>query len=166
MSLVDQVGGGLDGLSQLHALMASGRKPGILVGLDFEFVEVEAGRAVFAGTPGKRSYNPIGAVRGGYAATLLDSACACAVFLRLRRPVTKDTGLLRAEGQMLSFTQWWRSPVPSSRKRATIQRSLAWSTSQAFAPDNGESVASLIKDPRPSRPFSRFCRLRMDTVPR
>jgi hypothetical protein len=31
--------------------MASGRKPGILVALDFEIVEGEAGRAVFAGTP-------------------------------------------------------------------------------------------------------------------
>jgi len=67
MSLVDEVGGGLDGLSQLRALMASGRKPGILVALDFEFVEVEAGRAVFAGTPGEHAYNPIGAVHGGYA---------------------------------------------------------------------------------------------------
>jgi hypothetical protein len=38
MSLVDKVGGGLDGLSQLRALMASGRKPGILVALEFEFV--------------------------------------------------------------------------------------------------------------------------------
>src|SRR5216684_187578 len=118
MSLVDEVGGGLDGLSQLRALMASGRKPGILVALDFELTEVEAGRAVFAGTPGERAYNPIGAVHGGYAATLLDSACGCAVHSRLtasqafttlelkvayHKPVTKDTGLLRAEGQLLSF---------------------------------------------------------------
>src|ERR1700683_5044284 len=79
MSLVDEGGGGLDGLSQLRALMASGRKPGILVSLDFEFVEDEAGRAVFAGTPGEHAYNPIGAVHGGYAATLLDSVCGCAV---------------------------------------------------------------------------------------
>jgi uncharacterized protein (TIGR00369 family) len=120
MSLVDEVGGGLDGLSQLRALMASGRKPGILVSLDFEFVEVEAGRAVFAGTPGEHAYNPIGAVHGGYAATLLDSACGCAVHSRLsasqayttlelkvayHKAVTKDTGLLRAEGQLLSFGQ-------------------------------------------------------------
>ena len=55
MSLVDEVGGGLDGLSQLRALMASGRKQGILVALDFESVEVEAGRSVFAGTPGKHA---------------------------------------------------------------------------------------------------------------
>src|ERR1700726_504031 len=80
MSLADEVAGGLDGLSQLRALMASGRKPGILVALDFEFVEVEAGKAVFAGMPGKHAYNPIGTVHGGYAATLLDSK------LWLRRP--------------------------------------------------------------------------------
>ena len=120
MSLVDEVGGGLDGLSQLRALIASGRKPGILVALDFDFIEVEAGRAVFAGTPGEHAYNPIGAVHGGYAATLLDSACGCAVHSRLtasqafttlelkvayHKRVTKDTGLLRAEGNLLSFGQ-------------------------------------------------------------
>jgi uncharacterized protein (TIGR00369 family) len=120
MRLVDEVGGGLDGLSQLRALIASGRKPGILVALDFDFIEVEAGRAVFAGTPGEHAYNPIGAVHGGWAATLLDSACGCAVHSRLtasqafttlelkvayHKRVTKDTGLLRAEGNLLSFGQ-------------------------------------------------------------
>src|SRR3984885_7491814 len=118
MSLVDEVGGGLDGLSQLRALIASGRKPGILVSLDFEFVEVEAGRAVFAGTPGEHAYNPIGAVHGGYAATLLDSACGCAVHSRLtasqafttlelkvayHKAVTKESGPLRAEGRVISI---------------------------------------------------------------
>lgn len=87
---MDEVGGGLDGLSQLRTLMASGRKPGILVALDFEFVEVESGKAVFAGTPGEHTYNPIGTVHGGYAATLLDSACGCAA---VRRPVdSKSAG--------------------------------------------------------------------------
>jgi uncharacterized protein (TIGR00369 family) len=120
MSLVDEVAGGLDGLSQLRALMASGRRPGILAALDFEFVEVEAGKAVFAGTPGEHAYNPIGAVHGGYAATLLDSACGCAVHSRLtasqayttlelkvayHKAITKETGLLRAEGRLLSFGQ-------------------------------------------------------------
>jgi len=119
MSLVDEVGGtALDGLSQLRALLASGRKPGILAALDFDFVEVEAGKAVFAGTPGEHAYNPIGTVHGGYAATLLDSACGCAVHSRLtaaqayttlelkvayHKPITKDTGLLRAEGRVLSL---------------------------------------------------------------
>jgi hypothetical protein len=33
MSLVNEVGSGIDGLSQLRALMASGRKPGISASL-------------------------------------------------------------------------------------------------------------------------------------
>lgn len=118
MSLAEEVGAGLDGLSQLKALIASGRRPGIAVSLQFALVEVEAGRAVFAGTPGEHAYNPIGSVHGGYAATLLDSACGCAVHSRLtatqayttlelkvayHKPITRDTGLLRAEGRVVSI---------------------------------------------------------------
>jgi uncharacterized protein (TIGR00369 family) len=118
MSLANEIGPGLDGLSQLRALMASGRKPGIMVALDFDFVEVESGKAVFAGLPGEHAFNPIGTVHGGYAAALLDSACGCAVHSRLtalqayttlelkvsyHRPITQQTGLLRAEGLVLSF---------------------------------------------------------------
>lgn len=117
---VDQTGAGLDGLAQLRALLASGRKPGILVSLDFDFVEAEEGLAVFAGTPGPHAYNPIGTVHGGYAATLLDSACGCAVHSRLsaeqayttlelkvayHKAITRHSGRLRAEGRVLSFGQ-------------------------------------------------------------
>lgn len=120
MSLAQEVGPGLDGLAQLKALMASGRKPGILMSLDFEFVEVEEGRAVFAGTPGPHAYNPIGTVHGGYAATLLDSACGCSVHSRLaadqayttlelkvsyHRAMTRDSGRVQAEGRVLTFGQ-------------------------------------------------------------
>ena len=35
-SLVEETGAGLDGLAQLRALLASGRKPGIMVTLDFD----------------------------------------------------------------------------------------------------------------------------------
>ena len=118
MSLTNEVGAGLDGLSQLRALMASGRKPGIMESLNFDFVEIDTGKAIFAGVPGDHAYNPIGTVHGGYAAALLDSACGCAVHSRLtalqayttlelkisyHRPITKDTGLIRAEGIVLSF---------------------------------------------------------------
>jgi uncharacterized protein (TIGR00369 family) len=118
MSLVEEIASGLDGLAQLRALIASGRKPGILQSLDFDFIEVESGRAVFAGTPGDHAYNPIGVVHGGYAATLLDSACGCAVHSRLdatqayttlelkvayHKAITRDSGLLRAEGKVLSI---------------------------------------------------------------
>jgi len=118
MSLMEEVGTGLDGLSQLRALIASGRRPGIAVSLQFNLVEVEDGQAVFAGTPGEHAYNPIGSVHGGYAATLLDSACGCAVHTRLtatqayttlelkvayHKPITRDTGPLRAEGRIVSM---------------------------------------------------------------
>jgi uncharacterized protein (TIGR00369 family) len=116
--LVDEVGPGLTGLAHLRALMASGRRPGILVTLDFQLVEVDLGRAVFAGTPSEAAYNPIGVVHGGYAATLLDSACGCAVHSRLtesqayttlelkvafHKALTTETGLVRAEGRVLSI---------------------------------------------------------------
>ncbi|MGB0219452.1 MAG: PaaI family thioesterase [Sinimarinibacterium flocculans] len=102
----------------MRALIASGRKPGIAQSLHFDLVEVESGRAVFAGTPGEHAYNPIGSVHGGYAATLLDSACGCAVHTRLdeqqayttlelkvayHKAITRDTGLLRAEGRVVTM---------------------------------------------------------------
>jgi uncharacterized protein (TIGR00369 family) len=118
MSLIDEVGPGLDGLSQLRALIAAGRRPGMAVSLQFELVQVEAGFAVFAGTPGEHAYNPIGSVHGGYAATLLDSATGCAVHSMLtatqayttlelkvayHKAITRDTGRLRAEGRVVSL---------------------------------------------------------------
>ena len=118
MSLIEEVGTGLDGLSQLRTLIASGRRPGISVSLDFVLVEVEPGHAVFEGTPGEHAYNPIGSVHGGYAATLLDSACGCAVHSRLsatqayttlelkvayHKTITSDTGRLRAIGRIVSM---------------------------------------------------------------
>jgi len=118
MSFATKPCAGLNGLDQLRALMASGRKPGILVSLDFELVEVDFGKAVFAGKPGEHAYNPLGTVHGGYAATLLDSACGCAVHSRLtekqayttlelktsyHKAMTKHTGLVRAEGTVLTL---------------------------------------------------------------
>lgn len=118
MNLVDEIAAGQDGLGQLRALMRLDSKRGILHALDFTFAEVELGRAVFFGVPGEHAYNPIGSVHGGYAATLLDSACGCAVHSRLspkqayttlelkvsyHRAITRDTGVLRAEGTTLSI---------------------------------------------------------------
>ncbi|HMB57734.1 MAG TPA: PaaI family thioesterase [Arenimonas sp.] len=123
MSLIADVLGqtgsvGLTGLEQLRALMASGRRPGIADSLDFALTEVDAGRAVFEGTPGQHAYNPIGMVHGGYAATLLDSACGCAVHSRLgagqsyttlelkvayHKALTSQSGPLRAEGCVLTM---------------------------------------------------------------
>jgi uncharacterized protein (TIGR00369 family) len=109
---------GLDGLAQLRALLAAGIQPPIANTMNFALVEIEAGLAVFEGTPGRSVYNPIGSVHGGYAATLLDSACGCAVHSRLtadqgyttlelkvsyHRPLSDMSGRVRAEGRLLSF---------------------------------------------------------------
>ncbi len=72
-----------DGLSRVRALLASGGKPPICHTLDFALVEVDLGRAVFEGVPGRHAFNPMGSVHGGYAATLLDSACGIAAASRL-----------------------------------------------------------------------------------
>jgi uncharacterized protein (TIGR00369 family) len=108
----------MTGLQQLQALMAGGNPPPIAQLMKFDLVEIAEGRAVFAGTPGKEVYNPIGSVHGGYAATLLDSACGCAVHSMLspsqayttlelkiayHRALTQESGLVRAEGKVLTF---------------------------------------------------------------
>jgi uncharacterized protein (TIGR00369 family) len=118
MNLVAEAGPGLTGLEQLRALMEGGFKAPIAETLRFRLIEVEEGRVVFEGVPGLHAYNPIGTIHGGYAATLLDSACGCAVHSRLsatqgyttlelkvayHRAMTKDTGPVRAEGRTLSF---------------------------------------------------------------
>jgi uncharacterized protein (TIGR00369 family) len=105
------------GLEQLRALLASGRRPPISDALQFNLTEIDEGRAVFRATPGPHAYNPIGSIHGGYAATILDSACGCAVHSLLsatqsyttlelkvayHRALTCDTGEIRAEGIVLS----------------------------------------------------------------
>jgi uncharacterized protein (TIGR00369 family) len=118
MSLVNELGAGLDGIEQMRAMMAKGKRPGIAQSLDFQLIEVEPGMAVFAGVPGNHAYNPIGTIHGGYAATLLDSACGCAVHTKLsatqgyttlelkvayHKAMTRDTGLVKAVGNVVSI---------------------------------------------------------------
>ena len=75
---------GMSGLEVLRA-MAAGALPGPGMGktMGFRLVEVEPGRALFEGTPGPHLLNPLGQVHGGYALTLIDSACGCAVHTEL-----------------------------------------------------------------------------------
>jgi uncharacterized protein (TIGR00369 family) len=118
VSMVTDIGAGLSGLEQLRAFIASGQRPGIADALDFDLVEVADGRAVFAGVPGPHAYNPMGIVHGGYFATLLDSACGCAVHSKLtaqqayttlelkiafHKMVTAQTGRVRAEGAVITI---------------------------------------------------------------
>lgn len=64
-----------DGLDMLKAMIASGDRVGIGATLGFGLVEVERGRVVVESKPDRSVYNPLGVVHGGYAATLLDTAC-------------------------------------------------------------------------------------------
>jgi uncharacterized protein (TIGR00369 family) len=108
----------MNGIEQLRAFILIGKRAGIAVSLDFQLVEVGDGFAVFEGVPGLHAYNPLGTVHGGYAATLLDSACGCAVHSKLaagdsyttlelkvayHKAVTEKTGKVRAEGRVLTF---------------------------------------------------------------
>ena len=105
------------GLEFLQRIIA-GDSPGVPIGdtLGFHVSEAESGRIVLLGKPDKRSYNLIGTVHGGFAATLLDSAVGCAVHSALKpglgyttlelkvayhRPMTEGTGPVRAEGKII-----------------------------------------------------------------
>ena len=107
-----------DGLAIAREMLAARRDPPIGQTLAFSLVEVDAGRAVFEGTPGPHAYNPMGIVHGGYAATLLDSACGIATLTRLRagqtfttlelkvaylKAMDADTGPVRAEARVVSI---------------------------------------------------------------
>jgi uncharacterized protein (TIGR00369 family) len=118
VSAVAELGHGLTGLEQLQSLMRAGQMPGIGRTLGFTLVEIDKGFAAFEGAPDDHVYNPIGTVHGGYAASLLDSACGCAVHSMLEvgqayttlelkvayhRAMTSRTGRVRAEGRLLSM---------------------------------------------------------------
>lgn len=108
----------LDGHDQLALLMAENRNPPIGDTLEFSLVELQRGRVVFEGSPSRKVLNPIGSVHGGYAATLLDSACGCAVHSSLKagqgyttlelkvsyhRALSETSGPVRADGKLISL---------------------------------------------------------------
>jgi uncharacterized protein (TIGR00369 family) len=117
VSTLDQIKG-LSGLEMLRAMIA-GELPAAPIAepLGFRLVEAGPGRAVFVGTPNANLLNPLGAVHGGWALTLIDSACGCAVHTELdagigyttvetkvnfTRPIAPDGGPVRCEGRVLS----------------------------------------------------------------
>ncbi|HHZ08819.1 MAG TPA: PaaI family thioesterase [Rhizobiales bacterium] len=103
---------------ELLQRMIDGMYPAPPIGarLNFGLAEVSEGRAVFRGLPGERHLNPLGGVHGGWAATILDSALACAVQtllvpgeayttvefkVNLMRPITPKTGEVTCEGRVI-----------------------------------------------------------------
>jgi uncharacterized protein (TIGR00369 family) len=85
--------------------------------LGYDVTEAEKGRVVVTITPTGDHLNPAGTVHGGLTATLLDSCMGLAVQstlekseaqttlefkISLVRPITPETGTIRAEGVLLS----------------------------------------------------------------
>jgi uncharacterized protein (TIGR00369 family) len=121
---MNEAGGAVERLRQMSGLeflraMIAGEGPTAAIGalMGFRLVAVEPGVAVFEGEPGPHLLNPLGAVHGGFALTLIDSACGCAVHTELdpgvgyttvetkvnfTRPIDPTGGTIRCEGRVLS----------------------------------------------------------------
>ena len=137
------LGAEMAGIDYMRAIVAGEvPPPPIAVLMRMQPIEIEEGRAVFAGEPGEEHYNPIGVVHGGYASTLLDSAMGCAVHttlpagsgyttqtieVKLVRPITRDSGTLRCEAEVLHRGR--RQATVSARLLAEDGRLLAHGTS-------------------------------------
>ena len=85
--------------------------------LGYDVTEAAHGRVVIVAEPNDTLLNPAGTVHGGFSATLLDSCMGLAVQstlekgigqttlefkISLMRPITAETGTLKAEGVVLS----------------------------------------------------------------
>lgn len=107
----------MTGLDVLEAIV-DGRidHPGMAHTLGFRLTEVAAGRAVISGKTAAAYCNPNGTIHGAWPAALLDSCMGSAVHSMLPagagftivefkidfvRPVTIDTGEVRAEGTVV-----------------------------------------------------------------
>jgi uncharacterized protein (TIGR00369 family) len=108
MSGLEFVRGLVDGTLPLNTIAES---------LGYDVVEVESGRVIVSAVPNDTHLNPAGTVHGGLAATLLDSCMGLAVQstldrgvaqttlefkISLLRPITSETGCIKAEGIVLS----------------------------------------------------------------
>lgn len=108
MSGLDFVEGLVDGTLPLNTMAQT---------LGYDIVEAAKGHVVAAAIPHEGHRNPAGTVHGGLAATLLDSCMGLAVQsmldkgfaqttlefkISLVRPITPETGLVKAEGKVIS----------------------------------------------------------------
>src|SRR5262249_54020084 len=108
MSGLEFVQGFVDGSLPLNTMART---------LGYDITEVESGRVVITAVPNDTHLNPAGGVHGGLSATLLDSCMGLAVLSKLDkgigqttlefkvslvRPITPETGVIRAEGSVLT----------------------------------------------------------------
>lgn len=85
--------------------------------IGYDIVAAQSGRVTVTAEPTAAHLNPAGGVHGGFAATLLDTCMGLAIFttleagyaqttvefkVSLARPITPQTGLVTAEGTLLT----------------------------------------------------------------
>jgi uncharacterized protein (TIGR00369 family) len=108
----------MSGLEMLQGMIAGTLPaPPFAVTTFITMISAEHGKVVFTGEPKAEFYNPLGTVHGGWTATIMDSVMACAVHSTLKpgegyttlefklnfcRPILQSTGIVRAEGIVLS----------------------------------------------------------------
>jgi uncharacterized protein (TIGR00369 family) len=117
MNLLHEIGRHLSGMELLEAMVEADHRPGMGKTLDIRLAEAGDGRVVLEASPDVNVYNPMGTVHGGFVATMLDFACGYAVLSKLaagqsfttielkiayHRAITRDTGMLRAEGKVIT----------------------------------------------------------------
>ncbi|MBZ0216768.1 MAG: PaaI family thioesterase [Fimbriimonadaceae bacterium] len=107
----------VDGLTYLQG-MASGKYPlpPVMHNGKYRVVEAEKGRVVVEGEPSYAFLNPMGVIHGGWIATVLDTALACAAQTVIEagegtttvefkincvRPLTEATGTVTAIGEVI-----------------------------------------------------------------
>ncbi len=108
MSGLEFVQGLVDGTLPLNTIAET---------LGYDVTEAVSGRVTVTAIPNDTHLNPAGTVHGGLAATLLDSAMGLAIQstlekgvgsttlefkISLVRPITPETGMVKAEGVVLS----------------------------------------------------------------
>lgn len=127
------------GLDFFRAIAAGALpQPPIYDLLGFRIVAADPGSARFEGETGEHLLNPFGTVHGGYAATLLDSACG--VGLQATLPQGHGTATIRLDVSFL------RPILPTMGRISCVSRlvhateQLAWSEGDVLGPD-GKVVA-------------------------
>ena len=140
----------MSGLEFVQGL-ADGRLPlnTIARTLGYDIAEAVSGRVVVTAEPGEDHLNPAGTVHGGFSATLLDSCMGLALQstlekgygqttlefkISLVRPITPDTGPIRAEGVVLHRGR--RVGTAEGRITDSQGRLLAHGTTTCFIFEN------------------------------
>jgi uncharacterized protein (TIGR00369 family) len=130
---------GKTGLELLQAMLRGELPfPPMAETLDFSLLSVEAGKAVFQGTPQFKHYNPLGTVHGGWYATLLDSALGCAVQSMLPVGYTYTTvelgmNIVRAASNATGPLRAAASVVHSGRQLATADGRITGPDGRLYA---------------------------------